>query len=701
MTVSTTDSVEEYVSGGPAFPIPYRFLQDSDIEVVLVRQNGESETLVLGTQYTLTGAGSQDGGTLTSTYAASVLATPGATLSISRVMTAVQPTDLRNQGRYFAETHENVFDRLTMLIQQGFSWLSRALVRPIGKNYYDAEGRQIKNLADPTDAQDATTMAWVGDFFANIQGPINNSNNVFYQYPDGSPHVVQDLSSTTGADGIGYGSGSVGDVLDGLDGRFAAMSAEIDADIVAYNNGFVSPRGGNLSTAVKAALTTLGSVGRSGIYSTPIGFNTRFGPLWLRKDGSGNADLISNLDKYKPAGAFATPDNYTALGLKAYFVSTSGSDAAAGTTWATALRTVAAATQKADVDVIFVAGGKGANYFAAQHHGTYAGARSIAIHAIGGRVRFISGPTANAAPTWNATGVAGVYKQGSTDASITGVVSLDYTDELGNPLTLLPASDVNGVGAVPGSWFRSATELFISLPDGSQPSSNTYFYYSAPMRVTGGNKAFYARGIDYVGGNAGAFSARNGNGNTIIFMEDCGFCGQASGDGFQIKNLGLAIAVRCRASRNANDGFNYHGPDDTTPYVDPHFLEYMCLGAFNRAVGTGNGSTAHELVRGIRINCHYYGNAGPGVADVNDAQTYNVGCTSRDNGPNVNAFGFVVSADSATSGGAVMFVDGCVSDGNAGEDIRSQNGAKLYYRDVWSGRDRISVDGTSSAAQFG
>lgn len=84
MTVSTIDSVEEYVSGGPAFTIPYRFLKDSDIEAVLVHQDGTSETLVLGTQYTLTGAGSQNGGTLTSTYAASVLAAPGATLSISR-----------------------------------------------------------------------------------------------------------------------------------------------------------------------------------------------------------------------------------------------------------------------------------------------------------------------------------------------------------------------------------------------------------------------------------------------------------------------------------------------------------------------------------------------------------------------------------------------------------------------------------------
>ncbi|WP_177336432.1 tail fiber domain-containing protein [Pseudomonas sp. NBRC 111136] len=173
MTVSTTDSAIEYVSGGPAFPIPYRFLQNSDIQAVLVKQDGTSETLVLGTQYTLSGAGTQSGGTLTSSYAAGYLATPGAILTISRVMDAVQPTDLRNQGRFLAETHETVFDRLTMLVQQGFSILRRALLRPIGKNYYDAEGRQIKNLSDGAADQDAVNVRTMRNYVdAAVAGVI-------------------------------------------------------------------------------------------------------------------------------------------------------------------------------------------------------------------------------------------------------------------------------------------------------------------------------------------------------------------------------------------------------------------------------------------------------------------------------------------------------------------------------------------------
>lgn len=194
MTVSSTDSVVEYVSGGPAYPIPYRFLQNSDIQAVLVKQDGTSETLALGTQYTLVGAGTQSGGTLTSAYAAGYLATAGASLTIARIMTPVQPTDLRNQGRFLAETHEFVFDRLTMLIQQAIAGLSRALVRPFGKNYYDAQNRQIKNLGDPTDSQDATNKRFVQQQIADLlqvgNGSANNAANVLY-VPNGPGQVVR------------------------------------------------------------------------------------------------------------------------------------------------------------------------------------------------------------------------------------------------------------------------------------------------------------------------------------------------------------------------------------------------------------------------------------------------------------------------------------------------------------------------------
>ncbi|QBF27145.1 hypothetical protein EXN22_16135 [Pseudomonas tructae] len=215
MTVETIDSEVVYVTGGPVFPIPFRFLSSTDIQAVLTKVDGSTETLT-ASQFTITGTGDQSGGALTSTYAASALSSPGASLTIARAMSPVQPTDLRNQGKYLAETQETALDRLTMLIQQGFSTFTRALVRLFGKDYYDAKGYRIANVADPTEAQDAATYKSVGDLISQIQGPINNSSNVLYQFPDGSPHVVQDLSASTGANGIGYEDSDVGTTLDNI-----------------------------------------------------------------------------------------------------------------------------------------------------------------------------------------------------------------------------------------------------------------------------------------------------------------------------------------------------------------------------------------------------------------------------------------------------------------------------------------------------
>lgn len=182
MTVSTTDSEIDYTGNGvtTAFPVPFRFLQSSDLVVTRVATDGTSVTLALGTDYTVTGAGDQSGGTITATVAPA----SGVELNISRVLTAVQETDLRNQGRYYAETLEDALDYLTMLDQQNVAGLGRALKRPLGASYFDAEGRLISNVADPVSIQDAATMGWAKNFFSSlidgVVGAINTTTGIFY-----------------------------------------------------------------------------------------------------------------------------------------------------------------------------------------------------------------------------------------------------------------------------------------------------------------------------------------------------------------------------------------------------------------------------------------------------------------------------------------------------------------------------------------
>ena len=213
MTVSNQTSVVQYNGNGStvAWPTGFRFFKNTDLVVTKRSAAGVTTLLTLNTDYSVSGANAIGGGTVTTTSPLLGGSTPEL-LTIARVLTVQQLTDLRNQGDYFAEIHEDVFDYLTMLIQQVNEGDSRALKHPRDYEHYQAEARRIENLEDPVNGQDAATMNWsrtyLASFISQIQGPPNNSANVFYLGPDGLNYVVQDLSSSSipakGAALIGY-----------------------------------------------------------------------------------------------------------------------------------------------------------------------------------------------------------------------------------------------------------------------------------------------------------------------------------------------------------------------------------------------------------------------------------------------------------------------------------------------------------------
>lgn len=176
MTVSTQVSRNEYTGNGATtqYDFTFRILDKSHLLVQTLDTSESIVTLTLGTDYTVTGVNRYNGGKVVLT---SALPT-GYKISIERKTPVTQETSIRNQGGFFPEIHEDAFDKLTMLVQQVYGWWSGlALKKPSWlANYYDAMNNRIRNLRDPSQAQDAATKGYADNLY---QGAISHSDNNF------------------------------------------------------------------------------------------------------------------------------------------------------------------------------------------------------------------------------------------------------------------------------------------------------------------------------------------------------------------------------------------------------------------------------------------------------------------------------------------------------------------------------------------
>lgn len=509
----------------------------------------------------------------------------------------------------------------------------------------------------------------------------------------GDAALRQALALVSGAGLIGYAAaqnypaGTVGSGLKALAQAIADAIEDFNDELGALDASGIaySQQGGIRADKVGGALDFLGRSGKEGIFVTPASLGHRAGRLAYRVMAGGKAELITDLRKFFPAGACSSPATVGATSLKAYYVKANGSDSAAGTDWSTALASIPAALSKADVDVIFVAAGV---YPSGKCLNTYTGSRDVAMHAVGGDVIFVTAP-AGALTPWSATGSSDIFRKTSLAAAPSGVVALDFTDEYGIPLllTYLGTDSTALVGATGYVAYESAGlwTVLIRLPNGVSPTTGRVLYYeSANMRVSAPSVRWYQYGITFIGGSAGAFSARGGNVSSVVTSEKCKFVGQKPYDAYQIKSIGLSICISCIGAKSANDCFNYHELDGVTP----HFIELNCVGVEAQATNTGNGSTSHEKVVGVRIGCDYANCKGPGIADVNDAQTWNVCVTSNAN----STYGVVSQAEESVAQGSIVYLHACTLGRNGAADIAARINGKVYLIDTYY-KTSLEVDG--------
>lgn len=176
MTVSTQVSRNEYTGNGATtqYDFTFRILDKSHLLVQTLDTSESIVTLTLGTDYTVTGVNRYNGGKVVLTSALPA----GYKISIERSTPVTQEASIRNQGGFFPEIHEDALDKLTMLVQQAYGWWSGLSLRKPSwlANYYDALNNRIRNLRDPSQAQDAATKGYADNLY---QDAISHSDSNF------------------------------------------------------------------------------------------------------------------------------------------------------------------------------------------------------------------------------------------------------------------------------------------------------------------------------------------------------------------------------------------------------------------------------------------------------------------------------------------------------------------------------------------
>lgn len=158
MTVSSTISRTAYAGNGStsSFAIPFMFMKDSDLEVVLRSSSGAETLLSISTDYTLSGAGEQHGGVCSLESAPHA----GEVLVIRRNPAMVQEVDYLENDAFPAQSHESALDLLTMICQS----LSERLDRTVSLRLSSA----VTGVEIP-DPDPGTALVWndSGDNLAN------------------------------------------------------------------------------------------------------------------------------------------------------------------------------------------------------------------------------------------------------------------------------------------------------------------------------------------------------------------------------------------------------------------------------------------------------------------------------------------------------------------------------------------------------
>lgn len=154
MTVASETRSVTFSGNGTTtvFPYTFRIFTQNDLRVTLIDADDVATVQTISTHYTVTGANNPNGGNVTMLTAPAT----GERLVVEIRLPLLQPTDIKNQGAFFPQIHEDQFDRACRQIQQIAADAGSSLRYPTGfTDRWDAQNKKIINLADGVSENDA------------------------------------------------------------------------------------------------------------------------------------------------------------------------------------------------------------------------------------------------------------------------------------------------------------------------------------------------------------------------------------------------------------------------------------------------------------------------------------------------------------------------------------------------------------------
>ena len=201
MTITNTTLASPTYNGNDvtvAFATGFQFIANADLKVVVTSATGTETVKTITTDYTVTGAGSPSGGTVTFLIAPAT----GEKVNITSNVTIDQQTDYTEGGSFSAATHETALDKLTKICQQIKETTNRSIKIPIASQAVSTQTTTPESHYILRVNADADGVEWASPVDADLASNLTPTNNYFI-VGDGTDWTSESPSDARSSLGLG------------------------------------------------------------------------------------------------------------------------------------------------------------------------------------------------------------------------------------------------------------------------------------------------------------------------------------------------------------------------------------------------------------------------------------------------------------------------------------------------------------------